>query len=184
MSDPQKETRITRQYIIKCIKCDLYIPPDATQCPQCGTRIAPGTVQIDNMTESKPPPSAPTRAIKRATTNRLFAPDASVLLRFMPLGQTLTLPMQKPLLMGRAFDVDVEKVLDLTNHGGQEHGVSRRHCQLQRRGTELVVMDLGSTNGTFLNGRQLSPHKEFTVGHGDRLILGTMHILVLFSSQT
>jgi pSer/pThr/pTyr-binding forkhead associated (FHA) protein len=183
MSDPNKVARITRQYIIKCIKCDLCIPPDATHCPQCGTPIAPGTVEIDPMTEEAPLPPAPTRAIKRATTNSLFAPDASVLLRFMPLGETLTLPMRKPLMMGRAFDVDVEKVLDLTDYGGEEHGVSRQHCQLQRRGAKLMVMDLGSTNGTFLNGKQLPPHKEIKIGHGDRLILGTMHILVLFSNQ-
>ncbi|MCS7002849.1 MAG: FHA domain-containing protein, partial [Dehalococcoidia bacterium] len=34
--------------------------------------------------------------------------------------------------------------------------VSRRHARIERRGAELVVIDLGSTNGTFVNGARVS----------------------------
>ncbi len=33
--------------------------------------------------------------------------------------------------------------------------VSRRHCKLEQQGNHLVVTDLGSTNGTFVNNRQI-----------------------------
>ena len=33
--------------------------------------------------------------------------------------------------------------------------VSRRHCQLTREGDQLQLQDLGSRNGTFLNGKQV-----------------------------
>ena len=181
MPNSPSETRITRHYIIKCVKCNLHIPPDSNTCPQCHTVIAPGTVEIDSTTEEAPPVA--TRAISPGTTNSLFAPNASVLLRFLPLGQLLSLSMRQPLLIGRAFGADVEKVLDLTDYGGEEHGISRQHCQLERKGAKLMLTDLGSTNGTYLNGKALIPHKNYVVAHGDRLILGTLHILVLFSTR-
>jgi pSer/pThr/pTyr-binding forkhead associated (FHA) protein len=48
-------------------------------------------------------------------------------------------------------------------------GVSWRHCRLEDRGDEWVVLDLGSTNGTMVNGRKIA---EAPLGHGDRLTLG------------
>jgi pSer/pThr/pTyr-binding forkhead associated (FHA) protein len=179
MSGSSLETRTPRNYIIQCIKCKVSIPPGTNTCPQCGTIIAPGTVRIDTPIDLKP---SSTNALNQATTNSLFAPHASVLLRFMPLGQTLSFSMRKPLTLGRTFDVDVEKTLDLTDYGGVEHGISRKHCQLERRGSRLIITDLGSTNGTYLNGSRIAPHTAHTVAHGDRLILGTMHMLVLFST--
>ncbi len=176
MSNSPSETQPSPQYIIKCIKCDLPIPPTAVVCPQCGTPIAPGTVEIDLASLT------PTRAISRKTTNSLFAPNASLLLRFLPLGQTLSLPMNKPLVLGRTPSIDIEQSLDLTDYGGQEHGISRQHCRLERRGAKLIVTDLASTNGTFINGQRLAAFQEATVSHGNRLILGTLHILVLFST--
>src|SRR5262249_3376950 len=48
--------------------------------------------------------------------------------------------------------------------------VSRRHCELLEVGGKLVVRDLGSSNGTFVNGKRvlgqqpLKPGDELTVG--------------------
>ncbi len=47
--------------------------------------------------------------------------------------------------------------------------VSRRHCELLRQGSQLKLIDLGSTNGTFLNDLKigeifLSPQTVFRVG--------------------
>jgi pSer/pThr/pTyr-binding forkhead associated (FHA) protein len=48
--------------------------------------------------------------------------------------------------------------------------VSRNHCRFVRRGEEVFVQDLGSINGTFVNGR---PARFLTViHHGDEVRLG------------
>jgi len=75
-------------------------------------------------------------------------------------GQTFGL--EKDLIMiGRAPDNDV-----VINHPE----VSRQHARLTRRGTAVVLEDLGSTNGTFVNGVRLSaPH---TLSNGDVIGLG------------
>jgi len=53
-------------------------------------------------------------------------------------------------VVGRAYDCDIQVPSD------DEHlQVSRHHCLLEINPPEVVVHDLGSTNGTFVNGRKI-----------------------------
>ena len=66
----------------------------------------------------------------------------------------------RPLVIGRSPDVDV--VINDSN-------VSRRHAEVWRTGEGVAVRDLGSTNGTFVNGHRitavsLSPRDDVTIG--------------------
>ena len=54
--------------------------------------------------------------------------------------------------------------------------VSRIHCRLTAGATEIEVVDLGSTNGTFVNGVRIRKRK--TVKAGDRLGIGRVELLV------
>jgi two-component system cell cycle response regulator len=60
-----------------------------------------------------------------------------------------------PLRLGR--DPDNELVL-------AEDGVSRRHARIERRSGRLVLMDVGSTNGTLLNDEELTGIVELRTG--------------------
>jgi len=51
--------------------------------------------------------------------------------------------------------------------------VSRRHAQVTRQGTEIVVADLQSTNGTRVNG---VPVRERVLHDGDEITVGTTSI--------
>src|SRR5437867_6924604 len=53
--------------------------------------------------------------------------------------------------------------------------VSRRHARLVRHGREVTIEDLGSSNGTFVNGERLSVPRE--LHDQDRLQLGAVEIL-------
>ncbi|HEB66096.1 MAG TPA: FHA domain-containing protein [Chloroflexi bacterium] len=54
--------------------------------------------------------------------------------------------------------------------------VSRRHARLSRQGMQFVIEDLGSTNGTFINGQRLAgPH---VLRVGDVILLGENVTLV------
>ena len=48
--------------------------------------------------------------------------------------------------------------------------VSRRHARIERRGEAWVVVDLGSTNFTRVNGERLRRERE--LAHGDELQFG------------
>ena len=53
--------------------------------------------------------------------------------------------------------------------------VSRLHCRLTAGATELEVVDLESTNGTFVNGERTS---RGSLKAGDRLGVGRVELLV------
>jgi hypothetical protein len=50
--------------------------------------------------------------------------------------------------------------------------VSREHLLLRKFGDKLLVMDLKSKNGTFLNGHQIRPGTEVEVKEGDSIVVG------------
>ena len=49
--------------------------------------------------------------------------------------------------------------------------VSKEHCIVEKRGTEYVLRDLGSLNGTYINGERVNG--EQVLKHGDDIALGT-----------
>ena len=51
-----------------------------------------------------------------------------------------------------------------------EAEVSRHHCMLRGRGEQYTLSDLGSSNGTFLNGNRL--RSQATLQDGDELRIG------------
>ena len=53
--------------------------------------------------------------------------------------------------------------------------VSRLHCQLTATADALQVKDLGSTNGTFVNGKRV---KTAELREGDRLSVGRLELVV------
>jgi pSer/pThr/pTyr-binding forkhead associated (FHA) protein len=53
--------------------------------------------------------------------------------------------------------------------------VSRLHCRLTAGAIELEVVDLESTNGTFVNGERAD---RATLRHGDRLGVGRVDLIV------
>jgi serine phosphatase RsbU (regulator of sigma subunit) len=54
----------------------------------------------------------------------------------------------------------------------ESQAVSRQHAQVLRDNSAYFVEDLGSSNGTYLNGRRLVPHTRVPLTEEDRLELG------------
>ena len=59
--------------------------------------------------------------------------------------------------------------------------VSRRHARILKREGTVVVEDLGSINGTFINGKRLAPYLPEALHDGDQLQLGKLLIEVELS---
>lgn len=81
-------------------------------------------------------------------------------------GLLAALSTDAPTIVGRAGSCDF-----VIAH----HSVSRRHAMLARDGERVIVTDLGSTNGTFVNGRWIT---QAEVLPGDRLRLGQLELLL------
>ena len=71
------------------------------------------------------------------------------------------------IVIGRGRDCDI--ILN-------EHQVSRQHARLQQTPQGWTLTDLGSTNGTQVNGRRLTPHEPHALRPGDRVSLGACQL--------
>ncbi len=69
----------------------------------------------------------------------------------------------KPIIIGRGDDCDI-RVLDTS--------VSRRHVRLEKIGEEYYVLDMQSTNGSYVNDRQSLPGEPIPMRDGDYLRVG------------
>lgn len=76
-----------------------------------------------------------------------------------------------PALIGRAADAHVRL---------PDREVSRRHCQLELRDGIPAIHDLGSTNGTYVNGRNITDSRLMP---GDRLQFGNNLFLVQYTTD-
>ena len=54
--------------------------------------------------------------------------------------------------------------------------VSRQHAEIRREKGAFWIVDLGSKNATWLNGRRLEAQQPYTLHSGDRLVVGDFQI--------
>lgn len=176
VSDLSEVTQLLPSRPVKCPRCGYECRRPHSRCPRCGESLAATLSSVAGNTDQ----TRSTALLARQDTDR-FERDAAVTLRLFPSGQCVTHALERPLVLGRQKAGGPEETLDLTDFDAYQLGVSRRHCLLERKGTTLTVMDLGSANGTSLNGKQLPAYRSHRVTNGDHLLLGRLHLLIMFT---
>jgi pSer/pThr/pTyr-binding forkhead associated (FHA) protein len=76
-------------------------------------------------------------------------------------GGEFPIRMEREIVIGRSSELDMVLVEDM---------VSRKHAKIAATSGEVVIQDLGSTNGTFVNGEKI---KKVRLKEGDRILIGT-----------
>ncbi|MBL8146678.1 MAG: FHA domain-containing protein [Anaerolineae bacterium] len=103
-------------------------------------------------------------------------------LRVVGTAATLQINVRDHMLIGRSdAERGINPEIDLTEPDGLGKGVSRRHASINVHDERVFIRDLGSTNGTLLNGVPCEPLKEYRLRHGDELALGNLRLQVIFS---
>lgn len=65
----------------------------------------------------------------------------------------------------------IGRAADMVQYVDNSTGVSRAHVELSRGQSGYAIKDLGSVNGTMLQGNLLAPYKEYPLTDGDTFIL-------------
>jgi len=83
-------------------------------------------------------------------------------------GGEFPLRPHREIIIGRSSDLDMVLVEDM---------VSRKHAKITTDDTVVTIQDLGSTNGTFVNGEKV---RKAELKDGDRILIGTSIIKMVF----
>jgi len=90
---------------------------------------------------------------------------------------SIDIGLQPKLVIGR-FDPATRQSPDISldSLNAYKNGVSRRHAALLWRNDTLYIVDLGSSNGTSVNGLRLFAHQPRSLRDGDAIEIGGVRL--------
>jgi hypothetical protein len=165
--------------MIICPNCQHKEMSGAIHCSKCGAQLVNMAIATHKIH------TAEARQIAASDTGRIVPPPSAHLQSWISLnliesGQILPLADRTEFTLGRSAEGQpIVPDVDLSPHNAYANGVSRLHAALKLVDEKIVIVDLGSSNGTYLNGSRLSPYVETKVAHGDVIYLGKLKIQVL-----
>jgi hypothetical protein len=162
-------------------------------CPYCAHSNREGLLFCDDCGQSLSagsPATLPTRqleqpagsgAAKATWGTARFGQDASIIIHIRDASEPIVLQPAKQMMLGRADSNSTQLPdLDLTPYGALEKGVSRIHAAIHRSDDTLTLVDMGSVNGTHLNGQRLIPDQPRVLRDGDEIRLGKLVAHIYF----
>lgn len=134
-------------------------------------------------TQSLPSPSDNTPMPERPADGSLGVPWKLRFLVGSDTPKTISMPVKERIVVGRAdADASHSLDLDLSPYGGAQNGVSRLHAVISYHDNSIYVEDMGSTNGTRINGFNLTPNRSYLLRNGDEIEFGRVPVVIRFLS--
>lgn len=163
--------------IITCSNCGRQNKAADVFCPACGHLLegiagAFDTKHFNDETE--------------LLSDEYYAPDSTLVLRVRDFDYQYSVrPQGQPheMIIGRsAGHSAMMPDVDMSECGGADMGVSRLHMSIRYNPDDntIQIYDLGSANGSFINGQKLHPREVRVLRHRDELRLGRMVVQVQF----
>jgi pSer/pThr/pTyr-binding forkhead associated (FHA) protein len=129
----------------------------------------------------KIPPSITQNELKRLLGSAFFSENASLVLSNEKAHKSLVVSPLPLTLLGRSEEGNLADIhINFAPYGEKAMSVSRLHAILHRGKNVISIEDLDSTNGTYINGQQLTPHVSQILHDNDEIMLGNLHIRVAF----
>jgi hypothetical protein len=158
-----------------CVKCGKSNPPEEKICFSCGELLPAGQKAISTHALEDDPARKP--ELRWGTA--FFGHDMMLRIHVRCTNEIVEVVFKDECVLGRESDGATPDV-DLNGSQGAELGVSRRHAKLTRQHETVMVQDLGSLNGTFLNGQKLLPYQPRVLRNGDELSLGHLAMRIVY----
>jgi hypothetical protein len=169
--------------VIVCANCKQTNMAGSVFCSECGSALiaseAANTQNIETVSAGRtarpkhPPPAVPAPPSDNWAT-----------LHLLDTGRVLPLTEHNEFTMGRSIEgQSMIPDVDLSPYDAYARGVSRLHAVIKREIGQVVLVDLDSANGTFINGRRLTPKEDHVLANGDVIALGKLKIQILLKAS-
>ncbi|MAS38029.1 MAG: hypothetical protein CL610_28800 [Anaerolineaceae bacterium] len=149
-----------------CPKCHFKNREGFMFCEDCGENLVQVPSMQTRLYESIAEPQEPTLALQ-------------------VLGQSIPLKLRSQTLVGRSDpDRPHQPDVDLTHYEAFEKGVSSLHAIIQHSVDGVQIIDMSSTNGTYVNGRRMVPNQHYVLLDGDEIRFGRLVTRIVIAGLT
>jgi len=168
--------------MIQCPNCKHYELPGALFCSECGNQLvtvdtltSPLAGQaVENISLDEHESSPAFESIKDKST---LIKDKVISLKIIEADRVIHLTGRSEYTLGRiAKGQPILPEFDLSEFKAYDQGVSRLHAAIKVSVQRVSIMDLGSANGTRVNGQKIVSNVEYPLKNGDVIALGKLKI--------
>lgn len=180
--------------MVKCPFCHAKHVANTIFCDECGQFLIEGKATSTEKFASLEADPNPTKWRDPFDTARVTVAVSEeialkhgeagtnpiICLRIGPKKREFCFQLDRPIHLGRLDpSKDIFPDIDLSKDNRKTKVVSRRHARLFVQDNSVMIEDLDSLNGTYLNGERLPPFLSVTLNDGDCLKLGGLRVEVI-----
>ena len=171
--------------MITCKVCGNKEYPGTLFCSECGSQLVfASDLAVDTLIY----PSQ-VRSLEIDISNTIpkkLLENQSFILYYPEAEEVINIPDQEEFTIGRFVEGQViTPDVDLNPYEGYDKGISRLHAtiRIDKEKEKIYVIDLGSANGSSVNGYEIPANSEVPLNHGDVLSLGKFSMRVILPKE-
>src|SRR5258708_22778575 len=177
--------RVTGAGMQDCPNCGHHNRPGVVFCENCGASLIGDSPLSTKHYKEQQATNANEAAVGdalKAAGSDIFSQGAVLRIEIGESEPILLKPKLETVFGRRDAATGTMPDVDLTPFAGYRMGVSRKHAIIKQseEADRLELIDLGSSNGSFLNGARLNANKPYKLRDGDEVRLGQMIIHIYF----
>lgn len=164
--------------MIICPACQAENVINALYCNQCGAYLLEdGRKKTDPLAADETGWMGETLEIESVARPQPSLAPTAIRLRIGPEKRIVEMSLEKSILIGRGDpDSNIFPEVDVTDDIAPDKSVSRRHAVITKTENQVIIEDVGSINGTYLNGKRVASHNPEPLNNGDTLQCGKLLI--------
>jgi hypothetical protein len=162
-----------------CPNCQKENPAEAAFCIFCGIPLEFGKDNQTTTTRIEMEPAGVAHPAEQSLLDSFELPEQGVALYLRDYSKPIAVRKDKQFVIGRKMTEEAtEGFVDLVPYGGYENGVSQKHALVRQTTHGWEIIDLGSTNGTWLDKRRLMPNQGYPLPTLSQISLGRMFLYI------
>jgi hypothetical protein len=165
-----------------CPVCKNKNERNAIICIHCGEPLEESATSMAKTTRDTRGIFADAVRIPETLIDNELIPEDGIAIYAAGTLKPFYLHLKKEIIIGRKTEETSETFLDLSELDGFNMGLSRRHAMIRRAKLGYEVIDLASTNGSWMNDERLVPNEPYQLKNGAQLRIGRLRLLIVYHS--